>query len=263
MDIKTDKDILYVDTDILKKSHLQTLEFFLHTQRIKHREYPCSLFTRASFTVEAAFCGTVFFLALFSLLYLFQILTSYETDFRSLDTAVKEYECFGTKLSTGKEWIEGTWIRWDEENHLCFLGKTHGIPFLGANVFSVSTYQQLCFCTYDGKSMIPEEENTGEYVYLAEHGTVYHRSSSCVYLNPKISQISSKELENQRNRSGAKYAPCRRCSRGKQAGNYVYITPFGDSWHTKKNCSGLKRSIRKVPLSDVGHMAECSKCGGK
>ncbi|MBR1742159.1 MAG: hypothetical protein IJ733_09905 [Lachnospiraceae bacterium] len=266
MVIRVNRDVLYFGRGIKKifsnSSHLETdLESSLNTQKNQNREYPCLFLKKASFTVEAAFCGTAFFLAIFSLLFLFRILEGYEKNILQLDTAVKEYECFGTKITTGKGFLEGKMILWEEKNKVCYLKGKKEIPFIGSKLFSISLYQQLCFSEYEGKSMVPAKEATGEYVYLAENGTVYHKNSACVYLNPAISQVLYQDIDKKRNRSFGKYTKCKRCGNHKKNPVYVFITSYGDSWHTLKTCSGLKRTVRRVPLSGIGNLPACSKCG--
>ena len=267
MHIRVNRDVLYFDREIKRifsnLSNVKTnLESSLNTQKSQNREYPCLVLRKASFTVEAAFCGTLFFLAVFSLLFLFRILDDYEKNLLQLDAAVKEYECFGTKLSTGAGLFHGKVILWEEQKKVCYIKEKKEIPFIGSKFFSLSVYQQLCTNAYEGKSMIPEKEENGEYVYLAENGTVYHKSSACVYLNPAISQVLFQEIDKKRNRSLGKYTRCKRCGKRKANPVYVYITVYGDSWHTIKSCSGLKRTIRRVPLSEIGNLPACSKCGG-
>ena len=41
----------------------------------------------------------------------------------------------------------------------------------------------------------------------------------------------------------------------------IYITSQGNRYHTQLNCSGLKRTIYTVPLSQTGGRGRCSKCG--
>ncbi len=108
----------------------------------------------------------------------------------------------------------------------------------------------------DARSVDDREE---EYVYITETGTVYHRDRECSYLRLSITETSKDSLKNLRNSSGHKYYPCEKC--GRKAGNTVYITKDGTCYHSSLHCSGLKRTVRCVPLSKVGGRGPCSRCG--
>lgn len=102
-------------------------------------------------------------------------------------------------------------------------------------------------------------------VYIAETGSVYHRTCDCTYLRLSISQVVFRDIEQLRNDSGGKYKSCERCC-GKhvlQEETPVWITVYGDRYHVISNCSGLKRNIREIKLSEVGNRPPCSKCGLK
>ncbi len=229
-----------------------------------NRGCPCLLFQKGSLTVEASFCATAFFLALFSLLYLFQMILDINQVQMCLVSAARQYECLGTKLGT----VEGAlkksvFIQWDEEKEICFARKRQQIPFLGGKFFRVIWYQQMQISAYRGRSMISENGDTEEYVYIAESGRVYHKNKGCVYLNPGIRSMKYRRALEQRNSSGGKYKQCRRCSHGVQFadGMVVYLTSYGSSYHIDRNCSGLKRTVQKIKLSGAGNMPACSKCG--
>lgn len=102
-------------------------------------------------------------------------------------------------------------------------------------------------------------------VYITDTGRVYHRTRECSYLNPSISKVLFGDLANLRNSSGGKYKCCERCSKETylEKGDSVWITRYGDRYHTSKSCSGLKRAIKEIRLSEVGNRPPCSKCGGK
>lgn len=104
-----------------------------------------------------------------------------------------------------------------------------------------------------------EQDET--YVYITETGKVYHRNRGCSYLNPSIRSVRGSELENLRNAGGAVYYACPLCGANGSAGNYL-ITDYGTNYHASVACSGLKRTIYEVKLSEVGDRAPCSKCGG-
>jgi len=102
-------------------------------------------------------------------------------------------------------------------------------------------------------------EDVEEIVYITEYGTAYHKSRSCNYLDLSISSASRDDVTNMRNESGAKYKKCPLCGKG-TSGN-VYITDYGDCYHSDLLCSGLKRTIKAVAISKVGNRTLCSKCG--
>ena len=56
-----------------------------------------------------------------------------------------------------------------------------------------------------------------------------------------------------------KYHPCEIC--GKKASGTVYITTDGNRYHSTLECSGLKRTVHKKELGDVGDLRPCSRCG--
>lgn len=99
-------------------------------------------------------------------------------------------------------------------------------------------------------------------VYVTETGRVYHRSLKCTYLKLSISEIKGEDLEYLRNESGGVYKPCEKCCKSKVCGKgeVVWITNFGDRYHTNRACSGLKRKIRTIRLADAAGRTPCGKC---
>lgn len=98
-------------------------------------------------------------------------------------------------------------------------------------------------------------------VFVTETGTVYHTARSCAYLNPSIKAVSAAAAGDLRNESGEKYYPCGGCG-GSSFQPVVYITDQGNRIHMSLSCSGLKRTIYTIHLSEVGSRGKCSKCGG-
>ena len=88
---------------------------------------------------------------------------------------------------------------------------------------------------------------------------VYHRDYHCTHLELSIHMVLQSEIESLRNEGGGKYHPCQHCIKG--AGGGVYITDTGDRYHSSLSCSGLKRTIYAVPLSEVAGKGACSRCG--
>ncbi len=99
-----------------------------------------------------------------------------------------------------------------------------------------------------------------QWVYITPSGIAYHKSSECPYLALSIRSVAYVQIERMRNKSGGKYDKCRACKN--EAGAVVYITDYGDVYHTGITCSGLKRSIQRVRKEDTGSRHACLKCGG-
>lgn len=111
--------------------------------------------------------------------------------------------------------------------------------------------------TSDGEA----EEKDEDTVYVTETGQVYHRDPECTHIRLSIQNVPRGQLKGLRNASGGKYHACEKCGAGK--GGSVYISPYGDKYHSSLSCSGLKRTINSMPMSDAGDLRPCSKCGKK
>lgn len=99
-----------------------------------------------------------------------------------------------------------------------------------------------------------------EYVYMTENGTVYHKSRECSHIRLRIIEVSNSDIAGLRNSSGGKYKRCIYC-RPDSAESKLYITEDGDRYHGTLNCSGLKRSVYRVRLSETGGIRPCARCG--
>lgn len=117
--------------------------------------------------------------------------------------------------------------------------------------------------TYEGQAEGQEtSEEAEEMVYVTEHGSVYHKSMGCSYLDLSVTSALGASVASMRNNYGERYQPCEACSRNQSPGGVVYITGKGNRYHNLETCSGLKRTVRMVKHSQVeGHMAACSRCG--
>lgn len=110
----------------------------------------------------------------------------------------------------------------------------------------------------DTKEEEPADADT-EYVYITETGSVYHLWEDCTYLKLSIKEASLENIKNLSNIAGGKYTPCELCGK-KQTSGPIYITDTGDRYHTDINCSGLKRTVLKVPLSEAEGRSLCQRC---
>ncbi len=136
------------------------------------------------------------------------------------------------------------------------------IKIIGFSEFRMETrYYGHAWTGYEIEDF--NSDNTSEdeqIVYIAETGTVYHNTPDCTYLDPSVSSVSSSEVESKRSQSGAKFHPCEICG-GVSPNGIVYITNYGTRYHNSTACSGIKRTVHAVKLSEVGGRPCCSKCG--
>lgn len=162
-------------------------------------------------------------------------------------------------------------------------GGAYGISLLGSDfsgeyvrlqaVYRISF--PVAFFAIDGISIFQESKSrkwTGSdgsgteedpWVYVTETGSVYHTTTGCSYLDLSIKSVNYAEIQGLRNKNGHKYYACELCAADILSGETVYITDYGTVYHTDINCSGLKRTIYQVRLSEIGDKAACSKCGAK
>ena len=127
--------------------------------------------------------------------------------------------------------------------------------------YAESRYYGHAWTGYDISGVGDHEDIQEEMVYVTEHGTVYHRNVGCKYLKPSIRSTPFSSLGNLRNNDRKKYYPCEYCG-SSVAGGDVFVTDYGEKYHTSVNCPGLKRKIYTIPLTEVGARGPCSGCGG-
>lgn len=131
------------------------------------------------------------------------------------------------------------------------------IPFVPEKVGHLTLSQSAVRRAWNGKSV--DEGITEKIVYITESGTVYHTSLSCTHLKLSIEAVRAAVVEHRRNQDGAKYYECELCD-DRPHGTEVYITASGNRYHYDANCSGLKRTVTSVPISQVGDKKLCSRC---
>lgn len=103
------------------------------------------------------------------------------------------------------------------------------------------------------------DQQEEKMVYVTTTGRVYHRDVNCTHIKLSVQTVSRSELAKKRNASGGKYHACEKC--GSAAATSVYITDYGDKYHSSLHCSGLKRNVKEVPESELKGWRACSKCG--
>ena len=103
-----------------------------------------------------------------------------------------------------------------------------------------------------------ELEEIETYVYITPEGSVYHLFGDCSHLDLSIRGVAMAVAKTSKNDYGQKYRECESCD--KAFSGLVYITSWGDCYHSERTCSGLKRTIRQVPLSQAEGRSLCLRC---
>lgn len=114
------------------------------------------------------------------------------------------------------------------------------------------------FTGYDNLSAADMAQKE-EYVYITPEGKAYHKERSCHYLDLSIEKVFEDELTDLRNQNGGIYYACPLC-KDAGGGSTVFVTNYGDKYHRDVLCSGLKRTVEMVPISQVGNRTPCHKC---
>lgn len=129
---------------------------------------------------------------------------------------------------------------------------------------SLPVQQNFCFFPYIGETDpdLFSAEEAEDVVYVTEHGTVYHESRTCVYLNVVVRSVDASLISEQRNSSGKKYTLCERCDHEKATGT-VYYSDGGTKYHLTVCCPALKRTVLEKPRDEAVGLSACHKCGNR
>lgn len=116
------------------------------------------------------------------------------------------------------------------------------------------------FTGYTQDSGRSNERDSEVYVFVTENGTKYHIDSDCSYISIKPVTIEASSLDSIRNSDGCRYKKCRLCHPLKTG--ILFITSYGDSYHSDANCSALKRTVKMITLKEALEygFTPCSKC---
>ncbi len=243
-----------------------------------------------SITVEAAMTIPFFFLAVVCLIYMMEIMavrTSIRCgmQYAGKQAAEKTYankimisgqiekavvEAVGAErlnrsaVEGGAEGIDCGRSRFSAVSDILELHADYKIrlPIPSFRNISVKMSESMKFKGWSGY----EEEGFGdgkqEMVYVTETGVVYHRKRNCPYLDLTIRTETADRVKDLRNQDHGRYYPCERCADSRRT-PWVYVTDYGDRYHCSLACSGLKRTIYTIPLSEAAGKGACAKCGGR
>lgn len=237
---------------IIKKSYPYNYPRFLPVKRVSRFTSVCRSLS-GSMTVEASLAVPLFLFFMVNIISLILLFHTFASNLEELHQQGRQLAMLAY-VEKGTGFGEGDMIRLVKPERV-----RAPVPILS---WPAATVTACCYMRAWTGYDVQRGTDTGEteiYVYVAEHGTVYHRSENCSHLTLSIELVSREEAEERRNSAGARYHPCERC--GGDGSGAVYITGEGNRYHNTISCSGLKRSVRRIPLSDVGGMPPCGRCG--
>ena len=133
------------------------------------------------------------------------------------------------------------------------------IPF--SDIYTFTQAKVRAFTGYDSSIDTKHNEKEEQHVFVTQSGTVYHTDRGCSHLKLSIKLITKDDLALERNEGGGKYKTCKYCNSGKSESNLFLVTNYGDKYHSSVSCTGLKRTIRSIPLSEATGYGSCSRCG--
>lgn len=146
---------------------------------------------------------------------------------------------------------------------LHYIVKIPYLPGESTGIHLVSRCRIKAWTGFEKKIVKAEDKTEEEIVYITETGKVYHTNINCTHLKLSIDEVALFNLEYIRNQGGGKYYACERCFRNQNLDvktGKVFITKTGDRYHCDKGCSGLKRTITELPISQIGDRSQCKRC---
>ncbi len=107
--------------------------------------------------------------------------------------------------------------------------------------------------------LFDEDFQKGEYVYVTDYGTSYHRDSQCYHLHVTIEEVTGVSAYYDGKTS---YRPCEFCVSGKKDKSVLYVCEDGECYHEDLACGGLTRTVRYVEIGQIEGRRPCADCGG-
>ncbi|NLC19982.1 MAG: pilus assembly protein [Clostridiales bacterium] len=174
-------------------------------------------------------------------------------------------------------------------NSSCIVGGFDGLSFSGSDIFGneadidiVVSYrvrfpirlfvidemkmvQRVRLRKWTGYKLSPlygpnKEDLAEDTVYITESGSVYHTNINCSHIKLSIRAVMGIP-DDLRNNSGGKYYPCELCCGDEPDNNATYyISSYGSKFHTTRECSRIKRTVREVKLSELDGRPACKRC---
>jgi len=249
---------------------------------------------KATVVAEAAFVLPIFLFAMMQLLSYMDILrlqTNIEAQIHQNARRMAVYAHKGSAGATfSKLYVTGSVISslgTEYLNQAPLAGGAVGISFASSKImekdcidlialyrvdpyFSMVGFQKFqTFCRCKIRAFTGYDSTSGNLheaserlVYVTEYGDSYHDDRNCPHISVSVQAVRRSELSGRRNYDGGIYYPCSSCKRRGGNAGIVYLTNYGTLYHSRITCSKLKRTVKTVPISEVGGRKACRRCGG-
>ena len=257
---------------------------YTHMQIHRLKETSLHTFRKGSLTVEAAFVIPLVAGVLVSVLFFLRILqvqaavdealayagrkAAAESSITDSEAALflsaeffflqilEQYDCVEDYVEYGSLGISLLSSDFSGEDILLRAEYSMKFPISFLDFGRIWLWQQNSFRKWTGSDVSAEED----YVYVSRTGEVYHASSDCRSIQISVQETSYENIGNLRGADGQKYYACSACADRINEGRRVYYTEYGTLYHGDVSCSALKRTVTKIPLSEVGERRKCSYC---
>lgn len=247
----------------------------------------CLWATKGSITIEAALAIPLFFMAVLALFYMMEVMSIRTSVRNGMQYAAKHAaeDCYLVQMispseleadivsAIGSERLERSIVAGGSSGISCQDSRMSiltgilemevdyqiklPIPVFAAN--PVRMKETMRMKGWNGYKSAFEDQEDDDTVYVTETGMVYHRDYHCNYLELSIRTVNAGTVDELRNNDQEKYRPCDKCVHGSTA-SQVYLTDYGNRYHNSLSCSGLKRTIYAIPLSEAVGKGACKKC---
>ena len=181
------------------------------------------------------------------------LLLSAEYFFRQ---ALRDAECIDDYVNNGSLGIHLLKSDFSGEDIYLRAEYSMNMPVSFFGLGKIYLWQQNSFRKWIGDKGM----ETGEYVYIAETGNVYHSSLECQSIHIRVMYTTLEQIQDIRGYNGQKFYACSSCIDEKNAPKTVYYTNYGRLYHGNIHCSFIKRTVKKISIEEVGERGPCSFC---
>lgn len=267
----------------LSNQHNSNKEILLFEKFSVHKGTPLCTFLSGSLTLEASVALPLFVMVLCAFLFFFRMLEIQQKVELAAEYAVRQtavlahgHEDWNALLEAEglfynelrkedfpADYVQGSWGGFSfadsqdtvEYIDLCVSYRiSNPISFFGR--FGYSFCQRAKAHKWNGDMHSGTAQT--QYVYVTDYGSVYHLTENCPFLDLSIQRVLASKVQEKRNKSGSRYQSCEEC--GEKHTEWVYITDYGTAYHSDLSCSGLRRSINRIPIEEAAGLGLCSRC---